>query len=350
MHLMHVLGMLILILSSFACAAAPPPAPEPVAPADEVLEPPAAPPAATVQAPPTTWADRFDHGEPIDELSLSPDGGLLASRGATQIKVWDAHSGELRASLARQSIAANELRRMALSPETLVVTGVEGYRAFTTLNLADQTRSGTSLGPKPCGPLAMASNGTFVVSCEDRKLYVLTPVPPTMVPKWTGDVHDHAEALALSADAALVAILSTDRLAIMRAANGSYHEERRLGASQKLGLDVAFTRDGTRVVVSWHTGLNVYDVAAKKWIAEVRLREFPKMRGRHLDVSPDGAYVIVAGSLLRMSDILAADPRGLVAAINATEYTTNVIFAGDGTSLYVPTADGSILRTPIAAH
>jgi WD40 repeat protein len=347
--------MLVLPISLLACAASPhvaepvPPVAEPAPPVAE-LDAPAATPPATPATPapvqPTTWAQRFEHGEPIDQLTLSPDGSLLASRGATQIKVWDAHTGELRATLAKESIAANDRRRIALSSETLVVTGVKGYRAFTTVNLADQTTSGTSLGPKPCGPLAAASSGMFVVTCEDDKLYVLTPVPPTMEPTWTEDVPDRTEAVALSPDGVHVAILSIDRLAIMRTVDGTYYEHG-VGASQKLGLGVAFTRDGKLIVVSWHTGLNVYDVAAKKWIAEIRLRKFPEMRARHLDVSPDGAYVIVAGALLRMSDILAARRRAEVTQMNTTTYPTDVIFAGDGTSLYVPTADGAILRTPM---
>lgn len=310
--------------------------------------------AASAEAPqaasapePRPWADHFAHEELVTELSRSDDGTLLVSRGATMVKVWDASTGELRRTLTRPSVGANALRQTAVSSTVgvAVATGIEGYRAFTTLGLTDpQHVNGTSVGPEPCGALAFSGQGMLAVACEDDIVYLLRL--PSLVPTSTIPAIDDIAGVAFSPDGNLLAVAGIGGLAIFTTLDGSTFQPE-LSAGQKIALGVRFTPDGQHVVVGWHTGLDVYDVATKKWVAEIRLNELPKDRGRHIDVSPDGTLVIIAGEVLRMEEILTAATRHVVPSVNAHPFQSDVIFAGDGVSLYVPTDDGGISRVAI---
>jgi hypothetical protein len=226
----------------------------------------------------------------------------------------------------------------------LIASGLHGDHDLTAMSLADPSSiTGASPSTRPCGAVAVSSQGGLAVACEDHHVYRLDPA--SLAPIWKVEARKVSR-LAFSPDGSMLAIAAYGGLIVVHTGDGSTYQER-LSAGQKIALSARFSPDGARIVVGWHTGLNVYDVASRRWTAQKRLAQLPKFRARHLDVSPDGNHVILGGDLLRMSDILATG-RGVVPAINPTRFSADVIFAGDSASLYVPN-DATLERVSLPA-
>ena len=274
----------------------------------------------------------------VRDLAWSADGTTLLSGGDdNQVVVWDARSGKIRGKMAGnlppQAAPAKSGQRPA---------GPSRGSAYPIAVSAD--------GLMIAGPSTGVADAVVRRISDGKVLHALVPEddpvaePDKSKPGGPPRIKRTTTGIALSADGALVATSSTDRvIRLFNLATGKLARriETTTAPPSVPGRTVLFGKDGkTLWCASGDKAIQAYDVATGKPRFEHLGPEGPVGR---VAFSPDGTRVAVVGwdTMLRLYD--AAGGRQLWSVFAHKGPSMACVFSPDGNDIFTGGGDGRIL-------
>jgi len=271
-------------------------------------------------------------GVPIGSVAVNPTGSLLAI-GTERTSIWDMRTGRQVVELP-DHIAG----RMSFSSDgTRLVTGSQDFVARLWVPTTAGPGEVLSLEPAAVAKgvaLDQAGSLLAVLARDD-------PVGPGPAQIWSWADQalqctipgSHGYGLALSPDAATVAVFSTDRLSLWDTSTCAVRVD--LDRSDELigvegGGYVAYSPDGRLVAATGTTGLaGLWDAASGHLVGDVWQAAAPGAQANGVTFTPDGTRLLTGDNdgLLRLWTVGTG---GLAAELDHGSLVNDVLVGPDG--------------------
>jgi WD40 repeat protein len=274
--------------------------------------------------------------------ALSPRERLLALAGATQIVLWDLHTGQVQAALTDVS---GRISGLAFAPDerTLAAVGHDGTLRIWRVG-DDPARPSALLATVPAHSdqataVAFSPDGALIATGgADRTVRIWRLLDRALIQTLTGQ-GGAVEALAFSPDGALLAAGSRGRTVRLWTTR-DWHEHALLSGHDGAIESLAFSADGARLASA------AADATARLWrLADMALEHVLTGHNgpiRGVGFSPDGTMLAAIGEDDRLCTWQCSDGAAGHTLRPLSGRITGLAFSADGERLGQGSADGAV--------